>query len=550
MGEGLLSGVSSLTPGSHVGGYVLEERIGHGGMAVVFRAVDEKLGRRVALKILAPGLAADDAFRQRFVRESRAAALVDDPHIIPVFEAGESDGALFIAMRYVPAGDLRSMLFREGMLAPDRMATILSPVASALDAAHAAGLVHRDVKPANILLDARPGRPDHVYLSDFGLSKTAAVSAGLTGTGLFLGTVDYASPEQADGLPVDGRTDQYALACTAFEMLCGEPPFARDQAIAVLLAHKSTPPPLVSSRRAGLPPSVDAVISRALAKSPEERFRTCGEFSAALRAAIGLAPYDNAPRRVTHPPTELSFHAAGPGPMVPAPGPMALAPSPVVPAARARDWAPAPGSERGSRRWPIAVAAVAVAAAIAAALIVWTTRLDQAAPGKRAGGPAGSSRSAAAGTKSAAPIGPSWTTYDDPSGFSISLPPGWALSSSSGSQDRFAGPDRGFVIVVAWTTRPRPDQLADWRQQASAKAADDPSYRPIRIQRVSYRGDNAADWEFTDVADGKAITVMDQGFIVEPRHLAYAIELLGPTARWRSVFDNAWRGLVTSFKPA
>jgi len=223
----LSASYSGFVHGSAVGRYLLEEQIGHGGMAAVFKARDEQLGRTVALKILAPGLAADQAFRQRFARESRAAAAVDDPHIIPLYEAGEANGVLFIAMRFVPGGDVRSLLFREGPLAPERAAAIVSPVAAALDAAHAAGLVHRDIKPANMLLDSQPGRPDHVYLSDFGLSKAAAGSTGLTGTGLFLGTVDYAAPEQINGKPVDGRADQYSLGCAAFEMLCGEPPFRR-----------------------------------------------------------------------------------------------------------------------------------------------------------------------------------------------------------------------------------------------------------------------------------------------------------------------------------
>ncbi|HZC60117.1 MAG TPA: serine/threonine-protein kinase, partial [Streptosporangiaceae bacterium] len=159
--------------GSLLGGYRLEEQVGAGGMAVVFRARDERLNRLVALKIMTPAMGSDDMFRQRFIRESRAAAAVDDPHIIPVYEAGEVGQVLFIAMRFVQGGDVRSLLRREGPLPPERVASIVSPVASALDAAHAVGLVHRDVKPANILLDRRPGRPEHVYLSDFGLSKSA-----------------------------------------------------------------------------------------------------------------------------------------------------------------------------------------------------------------------------------------------------------------------------------------------------------------------------------------------------------------------------------------
>src|SRR5580692_4958301 len=263
-----------LAPGSRVAGYLLESQIGAGGMAVVFRARDERLSRMVALKVLAPGLAADDAFRQRFIRESRAAAAVDDPHIIPVYEAGEADGVLFIAMRYVAGGDLRQVLEREGALSPDRAADFVSPVASALDAAHSAGLVHRDVKPGNILVDARAGRPDHVYLSDFGIVKGAALGS-LTGVGSSnLGTPDYMAPEQISGQPVDGRTDQYSLACVTVQLLTG-----------------TVPPPSLRSFRPELPAAVDQVVAKAMAKAGEKRYDSCGDFADALRDALGLTPY-------------------------------------------------------------------------------------------------------------------------------------------------------------------------------------------------------------------------------------------------------------------
>ncbi len=281
-----------LAPGSRVAGYLLESQIGAGGMAVVFRARDERLSRMVALKVLAPGLAADDAFRQRFIRESRAAAAVDDPHIIPVYEAGESGGILFIAMRLVVGGDLRSVMLREGPLTPERAAALLSPVASALDAAHAAELVHRDVKPANVLVDARPGRPEHVYLSDFGLSKRAAAAVGLTGSGQFMGTAEYAAPEQINGRPVGGQADQYALACVAFEALSGTAPFARPEPMAVLWAHLSEPPPSLVMLRPDLPHGVDRILARALAKEPHHRYDSCREFIDELRGAFGLAPYE------------------------------------------------------------------------------------------------------------------------------------------------------------------------------------------------------------------------------------------------------------------
>jgi serine/threonine protein kinase len=283
------------TVGSQIAGYRLEEQIGRGGMAVVFRAHDSRLDRRVALKILAPELARDEAFRQRFIRESRAAAAVDHPHIIPVFEAGEAAGVLFIAMRYVQGGDVRTLLDEEGTQTPARVVGIVTQVASALDAAHSHGLVHRDVKPANMLLDstAGSGRPDHVYLSDFGLSKQSLSSSGLTGTGQFLGTLDYVAPEQIEGRPVDGRTDLYALAGAAFEMLGGVPPFKRDQGLAVLWAQISEQPPPLTQRRPDLPPAVDQVMAKALAKTPRDRYSHCLDFAAALRESCGLRPEDS-----------------------------------------------------------------------------------------------------------------------------------------------------------------------------------------------------------------------------------------------------------------
>jgi eukaryotic-like serine/threonine-protein kinase len=276
--------------GSLLAGYRLEAQVGEGGMAVVFRARDQRLGRLVALKILAPALASDSAFRSRFIAESRAAAAVDDPNIIPVYEADEADGVLFIAMRFVQGGDLRRVLEREGALPPDRVVGFISPVASALDAAHRAGLVHRDVKPANILVDAREDRPDHVYLSDFGVSKVMS-SVGLTGTGMFVGTPDYSAPEQIQGRAVDGRTDQYALGCVTYQLLAGVLPFQGDHDMSVLRAHLSAPPPSLVSRMPDLPGAVDEILARAMAKTPERRYASCLDFTDALREALGLTPY-------------------------------------------------------------------------------------------------------------------------------------------------------------------------------------------------------------------------------------------------------------------
>ena len=277
--------------GARVAGYRLDEQIGRGGMAVVYRAYDVQLDRQVALKILDPALAEDSEFQQRFIRESKAAAAVDHPHIIPVFAAGEADGVLFIAMRYVAGADVRTLLDTEGPLPAWRAVGIAAQVASALDTAHDRGLVHRDVKPANMLRDRSTGpRAEHVYLSDFGLSKTALAGVALTATGQLVGTLDYVAPEQIENRPVDGRADLYALACATFEMLAGAPPFNRDQSLAVLWAQLSEPPPPLTARRPDLPAAVNQVMTRALAKSPGARYQRCLDFVQALRAACQLAP--------------------------------------------------------------------------------------------------------------------------------------------------------------------------------------------------------------------------------------------------------------------
>ena len=284
-----------LGPGSRIAGYRLEEFIGAGGMAQVFRAYHEGMGRGVALKVLAAGLTVDDAFRRRFVREARSVAKVEHPHIIPVYEAGQENSVPFIAMRLVRGGDLRAMVARQGPMPAGRAAAFVSPVASALDTAHEAGLVHRDVKPANMLVDIGPGRPEHVYLTDFGLarglSSAGLSSGGLTTPGQFMGTPEYAAPEQITGGEVDGRADQYALACVAYTLLTGSAPYPREQALAVMYAQLYDPAPLVTAARPDLPVAVNDVLARALEKKPDDRFETCIAFADALRVALGFPPW-------------------------------------------------------------------------------------------------------------------------------------------------------------------------------------------------------------------------------------------------------------------
>jgi protein kinase-like protein len=279
--------VASLEPGSVVGNYTVEAQIGRGGMGVVYRARDDRLGRQVALKLLSTEMAEDVQFRKRFLRESRAAASIDHPNVLPIYEAAAAEGELFIAMRYVEGEDLGDVLARERTLEPARTIDLLGQVAEALDVVHRAGLVHRDVKPSNVLL-AASGAREHAYLTDFGITKLAT-GPTLTDSGAFLGTVDYCAPEVIRGEHLDARADVYSLGCVLFKCLTGEPPFPKDSQIASIYAHLEEEPPSLHERRPHLPPALDGVVARALAKEPEDRFQTAGELAAAAGAALGDA---------------------------------------------------------------------------------------------------------------------------------------------------------------------------------------------------------------------------------------------------------------------
>ena len=268
-----------------LGSYRIEAVLGRGGMGVVYRAEDLRLGRKVALKLLASHPTEDARFRSRFLAESRLAASIDHAGIVPIYEAGESDGHLYIAMRYVEGTDLSSLLHREGPLAPDRAIDLVRQLADALDAAHARGLVHRDVKPSNALI-ALEGAAEHVYLADFGLTKHLATTTGITASDQLVGTIDYLAPERIAGEHADGRADLYSLGCVLFECVTGEVPFLRDSEVAAIYAHLEDEPPHCSERRPGVPRALDAVVERALAKDPERRWQTGAELAAAAQAAL------------------------------------------------------------------------------------------------------------------------------------------------------------------------------------------------------------------------------------------------------------------------
>jgi DNA-binding NarL/FixJ family response regulator len=275
-----------LAVGSTFAGHRVDGVAGRGGMGVVYRATDLSLDRRVALKLIAPSLAADPVFRARFELECRLAAQIDHPHAVEPYRAGQEDGLLYVTMRFVEGTDLRELLRATGPLDALRAATIVDEVAGALDDAHRHGLVHRDVKPANVLIGSHEGR-EHAYLTDFGVCRQRTVASELTGTGLAIGSADYMAPEQAQGADVDARADIYSLGCVLFQALTGTVPFDRDSDLDKLWAHAHEPPPALREHRPDLPEALGDVLARSMAKDPAERQPSAGALGRQALAAAG-----------------------------------------------------------------------------------------------------------------------------------------------------------------------------------------------------------------------------------------------------------------------
>jgi len=330
--------VPELHQGALLAGCRIEGVIARGGMGVVYRAVQLDLQRPVALKVITADRAGDPEFRERFTRESRMAAAIDHPNVVPVYAAGEDRGALYIVMRFVPGRDLHALIKDDGPLPAPRAAAIVAQVAAALDVAHAAGLVHRDVKPANVLLAAGSG--DHAYLSDFGLTRTLDPLEPLTDSGSWIGTVDFASPEQLAGERVDSRSDVYSLGCVLYAALTGVPPFPRETVPATLLAHLRDPVPRPSAT--GADQFFDRIVARALAKEPDDRYPSAGDLGRAALAAARGEPVTETERTVA-----IGSAAPGGVPATEVTAPTSIAPPREQPPPRAvRSADPAPPPQR------------------------------------------------------------------------------------------------------------------------------------------------------------------------------------------------------------
>ena len=336
----------ALAAGSRFGGFRIERTLGQGGMGIVYLATELRLDRQVALKVIRSDLAGDEDFRARFRSESRTAAAVEHPRVVTVFGAGEVDGLLYVSMRYVPGRDLGRMVDADGPLPPEEAARLIAQVADGLDAVHAAGLVHRDVKPHNVIV----GEEGDAYLADFGLAKAMGATTGLTATGQVIGTVDYMAPEQIEAQRVDARTDVYALGGVLYHAVTGKVPYAERESSAKMWAHVNEPPPSAGRRGSVL----DPVIRRAMAKDPADRFPSAGDLGrAAVAATRGEA--------VTEP-----EHVVGSGEAAPLPETVRLSQDPRLPPTD-----PQPRPRRRSRTLAfvlalLAIAALAVAGAIEA----------------------------------------------------------------------------------------------------------------------------------------------------------------------------------------
>jgi len=373
--------------GRRLGHYRIDGVLGKGGMSVMYRATDIRLGRKVALKIIAEHLTEDPEFRERFVDEARNTSAIDHANVVPLYDFGEVDGLLYIAMRLVDGSDLASLI-KDGPLQPDRAISLLSQVAEALDNLHERGLVHLDVKPANVLVTSRESTAEHVYLADFGLTRRGATGHRTKG-GDFLGSPTYAAPEHLRGEPVDGRTDAYSLACVLFACLTGRPPF-QGTVPGVIQGHLNKDAPSLTAQAPNLPPAIDEVIRRGMAKTPAQRYASCRELIAAAKQALSqpvrrppavpVGPRAVAPPYRQQPSTPPSGYQRPP---VSSSEPVRLRPP--TPAGSSTAFTSSDGS--GGTRWiaPLIVGIVAIGL-IVAAIFLFSSSDDPGTDDKSPGG--------------------------------------------------------------------------------------------------------------------------------------------------------------------
>jgi serine/threonine protein kinase len=506
--------------GDQIAGYRIERQLGRGGMGVVYLAEQTRLRRLVALKLIAPELAEDDEFRRRFERESQLAASLDHPNVIPVYEAGEADGALFISMRFVDGDDLRVILRREQRLEAARAVGLIAQLASALDAAHAGGLVHRDVKPANVLVTGRPGS-EHAYLTDFGLTKHVSSSSGITHTGQWVGTLDYVAPEQISGGVLDARVDVYSLGCVLHEALTGQVPYPRESDVAKMYAHLNDPPRQPSQVVPGVPPALDGVVARAMAKTPEGRYPSAGDLGrAAATAAAGqvntvpersVAAGEAAPTRPKHQAAATEVPTAqltSPTEQLPRSAPQT---QPQPPYAQPEPWAPPPPAQPEPRRrsaWPfVAVAGVLLLLGGVAAALVATGAFEKSDSKQttvivRETTPAATDEGTPTDTGPTGPATdppPESATYQGAT-YAADYPAGWTIVSDEDdkgayTETKLQSPDGDATVVIDRTpgSPVDPETAARGVERETAKT---PGYVRISFGATDLGGRDGFQWVF------------------------------------------------------
>ena len=545
-----------------VGKYRLVGRLGQGGMGQVYLG-ESPGGRLVAVKVIRAELAGDPEFRARFAREVATARTVSGIYTVPVVDADVDGPQPWLVTAYVDGPSLADTVRDCGPLTPTAVLSLAAGLAEGLEVIHAVGVVHRDLKPSNVLL-----AQDGPRIIDFGISRAAELPA-VTRTGLVTGSPGYMSPEQAEGGVARSASDVFSLGAVLAFAATGREPFGSGSLPSVLYRVVHSQPDTD-----GIAEPLRSLVGRCLAKDPAWR-PTAGEVVAELGAArpgagLGVSgghreagqalwngPVPGAPAArppMSFQPTLTSVQTdyggaadlAGLGPGI---GPGTWPAAPANPPTLRQ-----PGAGRvrlGSRASGLAwagVAAVTVAVAGGMIALALLHQVDQTNPVANAGASTSASPSGSASGSGADTAG--WVSYTDPSGFSIKVPPGWSVTSTDTDEIRFTGPMPGYVILIAWNHDPQADAYTDWEQQAAAKAASDPTYQQIGIQRVYYRGWNAADWEFINSYGGEETHVLDRGFVVIPGTLGYAIEIYGPVNGFAAARAALWNGLTTTFQPA
>ena len=575
--------VDMLAPGDprQVGRYRLLGALGTGGMGRVFLAQSPG-GRLVAVKLIRAELAQNADFRARFAREVATARTVSGIFTAPVVDADTDSPQPWLVTAYVDGPSLAAAVATYGPLPVGTVLQLAAGLAEGLGAIHAAGVVHRDLKPSNVLLAS-----DGPRIIDFGISR-AADATELTRTGALAGSPGFMSPEQAEGSEAGPASDIFSLGAVLAFAATGRDPFGTGTPTALLYRVVHNPPDT-----SDLPPPLRPLVEQCLAKDPRQR-PTTDQILAGLGTAQPTAnwlPWPVQPSAAPPPPPGQpagppTVTSAGARPAYGPAQPNAYRPGPPQP----NGYQPGPPQPRQARParpgliW--AITAGVLAGAVGVAVLAFVLTRPSAGPGRSTTGqqaqsgtgqqqpalgagqathpaavattpvqqapsPAATSAGPTVASPAASPLPLTWANYQDPSGFSIDLPTGWTVSSQNSKRVQFNGPSpQGFTVVVQWTKHPKPDALADWRQQAAYKAQTDPTYQQIGVQRVSYRGYNAADWEFENVFQGVLTHVLDRGFVVQPGALGYAIELYGPDAQWPQAYASMWNKLVTSFQPA